>query len=270
LYGALYLIAKATSRQEVSVLLYHSIGSNGSFYTVNPEQFKMQMDYLRKNYRIVSLEEIMNFVEAKNKLPMKSVALTFDDGYYDNYINAYPYLRKYGLPATIFITVGYVGKQMCLDGVLLRMLNWNEIKLMSSNKVDIGSHTITHPELHKISSEDVIKEIVGSKREIEEVIGKNVDYFAYPSSRFNKKIINLVKSSGFRGAFGESGLIKPGDNPFCVKRISVDKSINFWLFKARLTVATEWYKAVEKYLGIILKKLLVGSLIVRAYNNAGK
>ena len=246
LYPILFLVSKVASKHEVAVLLYHSVDSNGAFHAIHPKEFMRQMEYLRKNYSIVSLDEIRKFVEKGNSLPKKSVAITFDDGYYDNYLNVYPYLRKLKLPAAIFLTTGYCGKKTPLDGIPLRMLGWNEIEEMSRYNIIIGAHTMTHPNLQKISLEKAENEILGSKEEIEKKIGRDVNYFAYPLGLYNDEIADLVYCLGFRGAFGGKGLIRKGDKPFVLKRVPVYSSVTFMMFKARLTRAIEWFERIEQ------------------------
>jgi len=254
LYFILYLISKAMSRQEVSIIAYHSVDWNNSFYTVSPKEFRRQIEYLRKNYEVVSLDKIVDFVTGKKNLPKKSVAITFDDGYYDNYLNVYPYLKKFGLPATLFVTIGYIGKNIPLGNIPLKMLGWNEIKEMSQNNIDVGAHAISHPNLQVTDLQEAKNEVLKSKEEIEKKIGRSIDYFAYPFSRCNAEIIDLVESYGFKGAVDGDGLIRLGDDPFLLNRVSVDRSVNFLMFKARLTKAVEWYKKIEQKAKELLKK----------------
>nr|MDO8134552.1 polysaccharide deacetylase family protein [Candidatus Njordarchaeum guaymaensis] len=267
LYAMFYLVSSIAGRQEVSVLAYHSVGSNGSFYTVTLEQFQRHMEYLRRNYEIVSLRDIRDFVEKRKSLPHKCVALTFDDGYYDNYLNVYPYLRKYGLPAAIFVTVGYVHEHMPLDDIPLKMLGWREIVEMSRNNIDVGAHTVAHPDLCEISLEDARQEIVQSKEQIEKETGSSVDFFAYPRGSYSNEVVDLVRSSGFSCAFGSEGLIEPGDDPFVLSRVLIDGSVNLILFRARLTRAIRWYKEFERRMKMLLGKLPFMPLIDRIYRS---
>ena len=268
LYIILYFVARVTSRHEVSILLYHSVDSNGAWHAVHPKEFIRQMEYLRKNYSIVSLNDIMDFAEKRNSLAKKSVAITFDDGYYDNYLNVYPYFRKHKLSATIFVTTGYCGKKALLDGIPLEMLGWNEIKEMSQNIINIGAHTITHPNLQKISLEETKNEILGSKEEIEKTIGRDVDYFAYPFGMYNDEIIDLVNFLGFKGAFGcGTGLIRKGDKPFVLNRVLVHSSVAFLMFKARLTKAFEWFVRIEQYAKKMINNFPILSKVYVIYHD---
>ncbi len=265
----LYFICKITRQNEVCVLEYHSIGSNGSFYTVDTREFKKQIDYLRKNYKIVSLSEIEKFVRNDIVLPRKSVSITFDDGYYDNYLNAYPYLKKHGLSASIFLSTGYIGKKMFLDkNTSLRMLGWNEIREMNENKICIGAHTVWHKNITMISQKEAKDEIIGSKEEIEKRIGEKVNYFAYPFDEYNTKHTKIIRSVGFKVSFHSSGLIRPNDNPYHLNRVSVDKSINFLMFKIRLTNAVELYDTLEQVIKNTLNRFSFYPKIYELYERA--
>jgi len=261
------MISKATLQKEISVLVYHSVDLNNAFHTVHPKEFEKQMEYLRKNYSVVSLDDMVDFVKGRKNLPEKAVAVTFDDGFYDNYSNVYPYFRKYKLPAAIFLITGYCGRETCLDDVPLKMLSWNEIREMSQNDIGIGAHTITHPNLQETNLEEAKKEILGSKEEIEKKTGENVYYFAYPFDRYRNEIIDLVRISGFKGAFDGNGSIRKGANPFLLNRISIDSSITFMMFKTRLTRAVDWYRKTEQIAKTMLNRFQFISIINRVYNN---
>ncbi|MCW3975976.1 MAG: polysaccharide deacetylase family protein [Candidatus Bathyarchaeota archaeon] len=264
----LYLISRIKKEREIIILTYHSVGSNNAFYTVHPREFIKQMDYLRKNYHIVTLDEIVKFIHKKIDLPKKTVAITFDDGYLDNYINAYPYFKKYKIPAMIFITTGYLQKRVLLYNIPLKTLSWNEIKEISRNNINIGAHTITHPDLQKIDLVKANIEILKSKEEIEKKIGRQVNYFAYPFGRYRQEIIDIIKSIGFKAAFtSERGLIRQGDDLFRINRVTIDSSITFLMFKARLTKAIEWYAKIEYILKNIINKLSFLSKINRIYHD---
>lgn len=240
-YAVLYFFSKLTARPEVTVLMYHSVSPSASKYSVSPSEFYRQMEYLSKNYQVVSVNRVLDFIEGKTNLPKKAVAITFDDGYLDNYKIAYPILRRKKLPATIFITTKKVQREMCLGELYLPMLTWNQIIEMNNYNVEIGAHTLTHPDLCQINIQDVKKEILESKREIEKRSCKQVEYFTYPFGRFRNEAIEVVRACGYRCAFGGEGTIRKNINRYAVPRVEVKRSIGFAMFKMRLTAAIDWY-----------------------------
>lgn len=266
-YSILYLVSRVISGHGVSILAYHSVDSNDSFYAVAPQEFHRQMEYVRRNYEVVSLDEIVDFVLGRASVPRRSVAITCDDGYYDSYSNVYPYLKKQDLPVTIFVATGRVGKKMTLGNQSLRMLGWDEILRMSLDNVTIGAHTVSHPNLQDMSPEEAKNEIVSSKRRMEEKIGKDVNYFAYPMGRYNERIVHLVRDLGFKAAFGGEGLVRQGDDPYVLHRVSVDASVTLGVFKARLTIATEWYKRLEQIGKRVIHRVRFLSWIGRLYSD---
>lgn len=246
IYVLLYFFSKAARQPEISVLMYHSVSPTFSKYSVSPAEFRRQIDHIMKNYSVVSLSQVMEFVEGKRTLPRKAVAITFDDGFLDNYTNAYPYLKKNHLPITIFIATGYVQKEMFLGDSRLSMLGWDEIAEMSRNNVDFGAHTSSHPDLNQMDGLGAENEILESKAEIERRIGKEVDCFAYPFGRYKNSTLDLVRRHGFRCAFGGEGTVRKDANRFLVHRVEVKRSIGLSLFKIRLTMAVDWYKMLHK------------------------
>jgi peptidoglycan/xylan/chitin deacetylase (PgdA/CDA1 family) len=248
---ALAYFSKLSLQQERAILMYHSIASNDDFFTVDPRKFDLQIDYLRENYTIVSLEEMAACIRNATKLPRKAAAITFDDGYEDCYLNAYPYLRDYDLPATVFVSTGYVGKEWPFTRSRsrnrLKMLTWKEIEEMSKNNIEIGAHTVTHLDLREADLETARNEVAESKRQIEEHIKKTVTQFSFPFGRCSSKTVDLVKSLGFKTIVGD---LKNAETPKSpkgnvLKRVQVDSSVSQVLFKALLTKATYWLGQLE-------------------------
>jgi len=210
------------------VLMYHSVGDNSVFFTVKPADFKRQMAYLHKHgFNVVSLSVLQQYLD-QGVIPDKTVALTFDDGYEDNFINAFPILEELNFPAAIFLATGLK------PGNLLAPLKREQIKVMSdSGLIDFEPHTVNHPKLTKIDIADAEMEIVLSRDFISRQLNKKTAYFAYPYGRYNDQIIGILERLGFQLGFTvESGVIKAVDNKFLLKRNSVDSSVTMAQFEA--------------------------------------
>ncbi|MCL0059462.1 polysaccharide deacetylase family protein [Dehalococcoidia bacterium] len=107
-----YLRRKITKSQ-VAILMYHRVSpkqDDWSFERLSPKNFEMQMKYFCRNYEIISLNDLVQYIKQEKPFPKKAVVITFDDGYKDNYLYAYPILKKYRIPATIFLTSGHIGR----------------------------------------------------------------------------------------------------------------------------------------------------------------
>ena len=129
--------------------------------------FENQMQYLSNMYNPISLERMAHHIQNGKPLPPKAIAVTFDDGYQDNYENAYPILKKYNIPATFFLTTGFIGtgdiprwdKGYYTDQKVL-MLSWKQVLEMSDSGISFGSHTLSHPFLTRIPRKQAQKEIL--------------------------------------------------------------------------------------------------------------
>ena len=161
---------------------------------VTPQSFDRQMGFLKNNgYQVISLDDYVQGQKAGKKFSHKTVVITFDDGYVDNYTNAFPILKKYHFPATIFLISDYVG-------VSQGLLNWEQVKEMSQYGISFGSHTRHHVYLPAQSKEQMKDEIAGSKHVIEEHLGKPVYYLAYPSGGFSDEIKTITALAGYKAA----------------------------------------------------------------------
>lgn len=214
----------------VPILMYHSVfpeATEKDMLVVTPRTFDRQMAFLKKNkYNVLALEELAQLIKEKKKIPAKAVVITLDDGFKDNYTYAFPILKKYGLPATIFIITNEVGRR--------DHLSWEEIKEMQgSGIISFGSHCLGPKPLINISSrEEVKKEIFDSKRLMEQKLGKEVSSFAYPEGLFNPEIRQMVIEAGYRVAVAtKPGKDYPDDDIFALKRLRIsEKAANMFVF----------------------------------------
>ena len=158
------------------VLTYHRVvpwAHKHGPLLVSPESFRRQMSFFQRNhYHVLSLREAAPYIASSRFPPPRSVVITFDDGYDDNFIYAFPILKKYGFPATIFMVAGEVGKP--------NFLNWEQLREMTYHGIAIGSHTITHCYLPRESRERMREEIFNSKKILEDELGGEVVSFCYP------------------------------------------------------------------------------------------
>lgn len=253
IFGALNSLFNAeVFSRACAILMYHSVGKNRVFFTVRPEEFERQMEYLQKHgYSVISLSSLIERLGRGDRSLEKCVVVTFDDGYRDNYENAYPILKKYGFPATIFVATGFVGQLM--DNAYhepLRMLSWDELKEMTgSGIIDIEPHTVHHKKLTELSLEVAMEEIQESKKEIEEKLGKKCVSFAYPHGSSSADVQELARGAGFLAAVTtEEGIISPKKwNPFALKRNSIDSTVNLVAFQAKLGFSNVLYHILKKY-----------------------
>lgn len=227
--------------QEISALCYHSI-SDGRL-SISPEDFKKQMEFLKNNhYYIATLDEITGFIKGEKKLPRKTVVLTFDDGYEDNFTNAFPILKKYSFPATFFPVSDFENARhnMEADDYLKPLLAEQTREMENSDLMSFQFHSKTHKLLDKISDGELSEEIKNKG---------NFLYFAYPGGHYSKEVIEAVKKADYKAAFSiKPGLIKKGDDLFLIKRNVIWEDMPFWQFKLRLTKAIDWYVCLIRLL----------------------
>ena len=203
---------------KVIVLNYHKIDNMHISLSVKPEDFERQMKYLAEhNFHSITPQELYAALVGGAELPENPVLITFDDGYMDNYTNAYPILKKYGLKATIFVITGF------LDRAQPGYFTWGQAAEMeASGLINIESHTVTHTSLTDLTEEQVKMELERSKNDIERRLGKQVDFLAYPTGTYNLHIAALVKEVGYKGAFTvKYGNVDRASNVFAIERVPV-------------------------------------------------
>lgn len=224
----------------VPILMYHKISNDNTIYSVRPESFDSQMQYLAENgFTAVSLPQLAEGLAGKSVLPAKPVVITFDDGYEDNFSTALPILEKYGLHAAVFIAVNKVGQP--------GYLSWEQIQALQARNTDIGSHTLSHTALTTLSPAQWEQEIQKSKLELEQRLRKPVTFLAYPHGQFSPAMFDDLKRVGYTGAFsGITGLNFQDTNLYELKRISIfGPTLDLWSFRLQLAKSN-----IESLMGI--------------------
>lgn len=217
-----------------AILMYHSIGEEGaaldgygSKLNVLPATFEKQMKFLKNhNYKVIPLREFIEKVKKGKKIPHKTIAITFDDGLKNNFLNAYPPLKKYNFPATIFAVTDFIGKE--------KFLTPADINIMQENNITIGSHTTSHAWLPDLNEEGIRRELAVSKKILENMTGKTVDILSYPIGAFDEKVKRIAKETGYIGAVATNpGKDYPDNDPYALKRIRIsmtsDNLFTFWV-----------------------------------------
>lgn len=222
------------------ILMYHNIGIPPkdavlrSLY-VTPRMFKFQMCYLKKaGFEVISLTDIAGLA-CKGNSARRLVALTFDDGYRDFYDNAFPVLRSYGFPSTVFVVSDLAGKENMWDSAegkaREKLLDWKEISRLSKEGVTFGSHTKSHPFLSRLSPLEAEEEVAGSKAFLEEKLQTPVESFCYPYGDYDDRIVTIVRNAGYKAAVTtKRGLVHSGDDPLELRRSFIRFSTHPLLF----------------------------------------
>jgi peptidoglycan/xylan/chitin deacetylase (PgdA/CDA1 family) len=232
------------SQSSATILFYHSIGTNDCQFTVSPDSFAKQMSWVRaSDFNIVSLDRLALY-RAAGTIPKKTLAITFDDGYQDNYTNAFPILNRHGIPATIFITTGDLrGKKIDSIPPLPKMTEAQLRSLHESGLVAIEPHSETHPKFSDISEPEIERETWESKSYIDILLKKNCTHFAYPKGSYSRAAQRVLARSGISFAYTTNfGRVRVMDDPYALKRNGIGRNVTFSQFKG---IASLGYLAVH-------------------------
>lgn len=286
-------------KSAIPILMYHSVSNDGGsnrhpYYemSVRPEDFERQMKFLAESgYQIISLSEAVSLLSDRELLSSqnhasqseaedsgatdadrlyagrisaaapspRAVVITFDDGYRDFFITAWPILKKYDLPATVFLPAGFISDaRKRLNG--RECLTWGEARQLAAEGVEVGAHTVHHKQLYGMKWADVEHEVRASKERIEQALTRHVRHYgwayAFPGHdrAFLRSCEKLFRSAGYKAVVTTMiGRAKPGDNLYTLKRLPVNSGDDIRLFRAKLEGAYDWLAWPQR-----LKKRLIG------------
>lgn len=201
--------------------MYHQISPAGSSSSlrISPNDFLRQIHWLEKrSFRFLSLDQVVD-LECRVPFLERAVSLTFDDGFRDNYEQAFPILLEKKINAALFVVVNWVGQNGFMD--------WKEIRELADSGITIGSHSLTHRWLPNLSNPSELQvEIRDSKRKIEDQIGKEVRHFCYPVGGLSEPVAGEVKRAGYKAGWVASATptVRIDDPLFCVRRVKISSS----------------------------------------------
>lgn len=217
----------------VPVLCYHDVNpKQTNDMLMDPAKFKEQMQYLKdNNYTTLTMSELYGFLKEDKKIPEKSVVITFDDGYIGNYTYAYPILKELNLHATIFMISGMLDNELYVNEKQLK-------ELSDSDAIEIQSHTAMHEHLATLSEEKQLATLKTAKEKLESVIGKPVEYLAYPYGESNKDTRTAAKEAGYKLGFSLDGaMADKSDNNYNVDRLYISNNYTMEQFITKITTA---------------------------------
>jgi peptidoglycan/xylan/chitin deacetylase (PgdA/CDA1 family) len=217
------------------ILCYHSVHDHLPYASVTPEGFSRHLEWLGAHCEVVPLAAIRSRRAGARPI----VALTFDDGYQDNFSHALPLLSQHGMQATFFVTAGLVERDQAVMQRFantlrrcrpdeLRPLSWAQVREMQAAGMEIGAHTYSHPNLARLAPAEILEELRRSKEVVEDGIGAPVEAFAYPFGKPRRHVtaaaVEAAAASGYRRAYVlVTRALRPGDPDLRLPRIAVTR-----------------------------------------------
>lgn len=243
------------------ILMYHEITPSQptEIHAVWVEQFAAQMAWLNHaGYQVVQLQDWIANPQARAHVDSrKAIAITFDDGYLDNYTIALPILEQYHFSATIFLATGYIGKTSAWRSgqeANTPMLDWHHVYEMSQRQIRFGTHTVNHVDLLKLDLDCAQQELFLSRQQLAQKLGKPVILFSYPYSQVNNAVKQLVISAGYAAActYEPDYAGEAGKDIYQLNRIGILATDSMQDFVAKIRGSWRkqmlWYKRViRKY-----------------------
>ncbi len=229
------------------ILLYHSVNEDKiGDINVRTSEFKRQMDFLARHYAVLSLEKSVLLLKDGGLPEKPTVAITFDDGYSNNYHVAFPILQERNLEAAIFLLSNQEREVTHLKNLSSQeseLMDWDEVRQISKKGIALGAHGESHRPLKNLSLEELNREIFVTKEKIESEIKTPVLFFSYPYGTyedFSQRTEALVKEAGYDAAFSAVyGTNNKQSDLFALKRIGIEASDSLFTFRAKLNGALD-------------------------------
>lgn len=243
------------------VLMYHGV-SAAALTSITPALFEWQMSSLhRAGVRVLPLGEVVDRLRRDLPLPSRALAITFDDGLRSVYDQAWPVLRRYGFPATVFLVANHIDRDNGWPGQPPQvrpepMLTWSQVRELDRDGLELAAHTLDHPRLDLLAEDAVRAQVAGSRTAIEAQVGHAVTLFAYPYGR-HTPAVRAITGESFAGACtARPGLVEDDSDPLRLDRIDVAYLAHPFLFRALFNPAFPLYIAVRRLLRSAGSRLL--------------
>lgn len=243
-----------STRGQLRIIYYHRIDDEEHRSCVSVKAFTDQMAFLRREaWTILTLKEVAQHLTSGRPFPERAIAVTFDDGFQDNYTAALPILQKENIPATVFLTTDFIGKQelpVLRDRSGIAPLNWEQVRSMAEAGVQLGAHTLTHPSLNELSAEVMTHEIRECRARIHAETGVWAEDFCYPRGHYNDAVENAVREAGYTTALTtRPGIVSANDPPFTLRRTFIARDDRLRDFSHKLDGSYDRLHALKQAWG---------------------
>lgn len=252
--------ARWSGNSFIAILLFHRVTDDipPDGLTVSTRFFRKLCRVLQRRFHVVSLSEVQRMLRDGESPPKRTVAITFDDCYRDNLFAART-LAEHNLPACFFIPTKFVGTDHWFDWDrgLKRMpnLTWDDVREMVQLGHDIGSHTVSHADFGTIDEDQARRELLESKRTLEEQTGRPVRWFAYPfglRDNFRPELLPMVREAGYEACFsGFGGFVTPQLQQPILPRVPAPSFDSLLNLELHLTGCLNWVYALKRQAGMI-------------------
>ena len=258
-----FLEASRAIRREkrITIVTYHSITPDSYKHAITPRAFFNQLAFIKENYAIIKLNEIAKVFSDNAKMARK-VVVTFDDAFENFYEFAYPTLQRLSIPCTIFVPSGLIGRHNVWDSdkglsPKIQIMNKEQlIALSADGLVDFGSHTISHVSMRNLSPDEMRRQAIDSKKELEDFIGSEIHMFSYPHGQLDdvsKLTTKIVSEAGYKIAVTTRwGTLQTRHKILELKRIFFDEKDNHDNLRAKIEGQYDWF-ALKERVGFLLR-----------------
>ena len=213
-----------------TIVLFHRVDDRleGDPLSFTSGEFRAFCDFFGRYFDVISIPELVRRLEAGDPIG-GTLSITFDDGYRDNRTIAAPILAERGLPATFYITAGFIGTDHLAPwdaeaGVRSEWMTWSQVRELREMGFDLGAHTVNHVDLGKVHGAEARSEILESRRRLEVETKAPIRTFSYPfggSEHFTEENRELVRSLGFDACLSAyGGAVRPDDDPHRLLRVA--------------------------------------------------
>lgn len=225
------------------ILGYHRVGElHGDHVpTVSPETFERQLAFLaRAHYRVLSLDDVAQWLDSGRPAPRRATVITFDDGYEETHRYAWPLLKKFNVPAAVFVTPAEVGTK--------GFVSWEQVEEMANDGMTIGSHTMHHSYLPLVPRERLPEELEESKRTIEARIHRPVHFLSYPVGGYTPDAQAVAKQAGYRAACTTNRASSGnGMDRFALRRVKItERDRNLLAFRVKVSGFYDLFRTLRE------------------------
>lgn len=256
IYLLLYLLDQILgSKNKLIILSYHGISQDKNFFSVTLKDFKSQVRCILKSRQPISLSELNEFIKGKKKIDYPAFILTFDDGYKD-VLKARKLLTRFGVKPVIFVLSDAQKVNKHELGRESEFLSPGEIKRLIGLGWEVGCHGATHSNLLSLNPQELLNEVIYSRKKLEDSLSYKVKFFAYPWGKYTNSVVRLVKKAGYDLAFSmDDGFITTSTNRYKIPRIGVNGTHSLLEFHALSSpTVVRFRKLVKQTIGSFYEK----------------